>query len=53
MIALTDQPDADWLATFTILAREAYPELRIAHDRMGIILPANDHRARLDRTLGL
>ena len=46
-----DQPDADWLETFTILTREACPELHVVHDRMPVILPASTYSAWLDRTM--
>jgi putative SOS response-associated peptidase YedK len=46
-----DQPDADWLETFTILTREASPELQMVHDRMPVILPVSAYSAWLDRTM--
>ena len=46
-----DQPDADWLETFTILTREACPELQVVHDRMPVILPATCYDAWLDRAM--
>jgi putative SOS response-associated peptidase YedK len=44
-----DQPDADWLEAFTILTREASPELQIVHDRMPVILPVSAYSTWLDR----
>ncbi len=46
-----EEPDADWLETFTILTREASPELQVIHDRMPVILPDEAHTAWLDRTM--
>jgi putative SOS response-associated peptidase YedK len=45
------QPDADWLETFTILTREASPELRGIHNRIPVALPMSSYSARLDRSL--
>ena len=46
-----DQPDSEWLETFTILTRAACPELNAVHDRMPVILPASAYSAWLDRTM--
>ena len=44
-----DQPDAEWLETFTILTREAAPELQNIHDRMPVVLPESAYSAWMDR----
>ncbi len=44
-----EQPDNDWLETFTILSREAAPELQEIHDRMPVVLPESAYDAWLDR----
>ena len=48
-----DQPDADWLETFTILTREASPELQVVHDRMPVVLPERAYSAWLDRSVSV
>lgn len=45
-----DQPNTDWLESFTILTRESSPELQVVHDRMPVILPENAYSVWLDRS---
>ena len=45
------EPDGDWLETFTILTREASPELRAVHDRMPVVLPASAYETWIDRRI--
>ena len=46
-----DPPNANGLETFTLLTREAWPELRMMHDRMPVIQPTTAYSAWLDRTM--
>ena len=44
-------PDAEPLETFTILTRDAAPELSEIHDRMSVILPQSAYITWLDRRM--
>ena len=45
-----DEPDAEWLATFTILTRAAALKLAAIHYRMPIVPPENSFSAWVSAT---